>query len=147
MSVFPIAMGSFWFTVLELALASFKITCQGFVSVNIWRSEFDMFMFAGTFWNVVSKWSSTLVGSIAVFASELWKRNAENFSTKALVVKNVLFAIWWCTLALWQTKAEVTRWLTFTDTCWCLLTLTDIYWHFLTLSVTFWHLLTSTDTY
>ena len=52
-------------------------------------------------------------------------KNAENFSTKALVVKNVLFAIWRCTLALWQTKTEVTRWLTFTDSYWHLLTLID----------------------
>ena len=92
--MFPIAMGSFWFTVLELALASFKITCQGFVSVNIWRSEFDMFMFAGTFRNVVSKWSSTLVGSIAVFASELWKRNLNitnsTFATQRLQIIHLL---------------------------------------------------------
>ena len=42
----------------------------------------------------------------------------------------MLFSNWWCTLALWKTKDDVTKWLwwlIFTDNYWHLLTITDIY--------------------
>ena len=73
-------------------------------------------------------------------------KNAENFSTKALVVKQVPFANWWCALTLWQTKADVTNWLKFQN-CWPLPTLTDSYWRLLTDIDSCWQLLTVADSY
>ena len=63
------------------------------------------------------------------------------------------FANWWCALALWQSKAEATKWLrslldnystkiaaiyrqllTVADSCWQLLTVTDTCWYYLVLN-------------
>ena len=58
------------------------------------------------------------------------------------------FVNWWCALALWQTKAEVTRWLKYQN-CWHLPTLTNTYWQLQTLSDIYrqvtdtnWHIMT-----
>ena len=106
-----------------------------------------------TFW----KKKSTL--PMTRFEPMTISKNAENFSTKALATKEVLFANWWSALAderlyltlltpaytyrliKWMNKfKKAPKLLTF-------VTLTDIYWQLLIFTDSCWHLLTVADTY
>ena len=91
--------------------------------------------------------------------SPIWKvKNAENFSTKALAINVVLFALWWRALANDRLKLLrfdlLTKYFVLVALFyWHLFTLTEIYWHVLphtdtlTLTYTNWLILTRPDTY
>ena len=58
----------------------------------------------------VVKWALSIMHSDANLSSHFNIKNAENFSTEALVVKIVHFANWWSALALWNTKHSDFAW-------------------------------------